>query len=251
MNARTLVLLCGLLLVAPTAQAGWCKAQAPANACGQCRTDRDCGGMPNSCWAAKSGSCQNAQPRAARAGGSWQALVPAGWSVDDRIMTDFNRDGRQDVALVVKAPFADESHTRADRLFILALGERHGYRQVVTSDCIAQCQWCGGMMGDAYSGMRKNRYPSVIVENSGGSGGGHWTRKFTIAWVKGRFSLIGYDADWTDPHERSNGYTLSVDLLKGKFHRSPRRGLRRHNLRPVDANSCGAIEGIEAAAESL
>ena len=57
---RTVVFLCGLLFLAPTADAGWCKYFARDNKCGYCESDDDCGGRHNSCWAKKPGCCINA-----------------------------------------------------------------------------------------------------------------------------------------------------------------------------------------------
>ena len=90
--------------------------------------------------------------------------------VQTEIRHDFNGDGVLDLALVTVPP---ESRgldgNEAERILTLGIRDGNAYRSVQSTECVALCPQCGGIMGDPYQGVDKGQDGSITVHNYGGS----------------------------------------------------------------------------------
>ena len=130
----SIAMLFGLMAWSPEALAGWCKAQAPQNACGYCRTDADCGGERGSCWAQKSGACKDGRVPARPTFKGWcKAQAPV--NACGRCNTDADCGGMRSSCWSQRssACLSDGANTTSASVFPKQPGVRDGvkaYRQL-------------------------------------------------------------------------------------------------------------------------
>lgn len=153
-------------------------------------------------------------------------FAPLGWKVEKTVKGDLNRDGRPDLALVLKGADANcivQPDGKPDpmdtnpRAVLVAFGTHKGFvRQVVGSRVIPRIDdpyMDDPLNLDAFT-IRRNvlRLGLTYWRSMGG-----WTTfssTFSFRWDGNRMRLIGFDQDTT---QRNSGETeqLSVNLVTG------------------------------------
>lgn len=91
---------------------------------------------------------------------------------------DLNRDGREDVVLVLEPQSADQQ-----RPLLVLLRDANGALRLATrNDKAVGCRDCGGIMGDPFQGIsiQPGRF---TIEHYGGSSW-RWTAHYTFAWSR-------------------------------------------------------------------
>jgi hypothetical protein len=163
-----------------------------------------------------------AVPRLTAEAANPQAFVPAGWRVETSVRGDLNRDGRSDLAFVLRTaravttttPYgmsAGQPFDGSPRLFAAALATTGGrYRLAFQTHLLIPRPYTP--IDDEWmfeeGSLRIERGTLVIVLSHLGSSAG--ARTFRLRWQDGAFRLIGYD--FTDVHRYSHcTNTVSVN----------------------------------------
>jgi hypothetical protein len=109
-----------------------------------------------------------------------QAFIPPNFSILDSAAGDINKDGLQDLVVILRNRYED-INTDTTRPLLLLLGNGRGqYKLFERNDSVVLCMGCGGIYGDPYDGLTvKTGYFSV--EHMGGSGW-RWTRIITFKY---------------------------------------------------------------------
>ena len=176
----------------------------------------------------------------------WRPSDTRGWEVESALTHDLDGNGHLDYALVLKAPEPSADFDTPDRKLVVGLSDGTTTTLRLSSECIAMCQGCGGMMGDPYAGMAVRGKQSLSVTNYGGSSH-RWSAVYTLAVLSdGVFRVAGYDSSSFHTGTPDDVDELSINLLSSKY----RRGdgpLRRHNLAAPAADDCAAVDKLSAA----
>ncbi|MCC2545832.1 hypothetical protein LJY25_05205 [Hymenobacter sp. BT175] len=112
--------------------------------------------------------------------------LPAG-----RAVGDLNRDGRPDVALVLRSKAEEassEDNLPARRLLVL-FGTPTGYTLAAQSAKAVLCRECGGIYGDPFAGVTISK-GVLSVDHYGGSSW-RWSITSKFRYQQGDFYLIG------------------------------------------------------------
>ena len=123
----------------------------------------------------------------------FQSLIPAGFAILDSASGDINKDGSQDLVMILKNS-EEEIIAGAIRPLLLLPGDGKGlYQLSERNDSVVLCMGCGGVFGDPYAGITiKNGFFSV--EHFGGSSW-RWTRIITFKYdVKLKQFVLHRDA---------------------------------------------------------
>ena len=116
--------------------------------------------------------------------------LPSPDHVQTEIRHDFNGDGVLDLALVTVPPESRGLDGKeAERILTLGIRDGNAYRSVQSTQCVALCPQCGGIMGDPYQGVDKGQDGSITVHNYGGSRH-RWSVSYTIAWHADAFHVV-------------------------------------------------------------
>ncbi len=111
---------------------------------------------------------------------SLNEFIPDGYSVLDTSRGDLNKDGFDDLVLILKNN-SEADYTDTLRPLLILQGQKNGrFKLVERNDNIVLCLGCGGVFGDPYTGITiKNNYFSI--EHYGGSSW-RWTRIITFKY---------------------------------------------------------------------
>jgi hypothetical protein len=118
-----------------------------------------------------------------------QAFIPKNFSILDSAAGDINKDGWQDLVVILRNRF-ENMNTDTTRPLLLLIGNGRGkYKLLARNDSVVLCKGCGGVHGDPYEGLTVKR-GDFSVEHLGGSGW-RWTRIITFKFdaLKKRFLL--------------------------------------------------------------
>jgi hypothetical protein len=127
-------------------------------------------------------------------------FVPAGWRVESRIEADFDKDGRNDIAMIVRN---DEQ-----RYLLVAVGEGKGLRRVGLGELDAYPQ------GDATLSAPKGVL--VVEDLTGGSSAFASTYRYRYEAASGRMRLIGDDVEFYSRTNAHGSVKVSSNRLTGK-----------------------------------
>jgi hypothetical protein len=120
-----------------------------------------------------------------------KAFVTAGTTALACEVADLNRDGLDDVVLVLerqKAKPDDPDIETGQRPLLVLVRQPDGtYREVKRNDHVVYCKTCGGIMGDPFQGVDAGP-GAITVLNAGGSSW-RWA-------VEYRFAYSRRDATW-------------------------------------------------------
>ena len=176
-----------------------------------------------------------------------RALVPNLPSPDfvqTELKKDFNGDGVLDLALVIRPP-SDHPLQADDRQRTLVMGIREGssFRAIQSTECVAMCPQCGGIMGDPYQGMETDKKGRLTVRNYGGSRQ-RWSVSYTIAWHKDAFQIVGVSRSSFDSLRPEQPEEVRLDLLTGTTTSTNPKAAKTHTFGPIPIEGCEAIEGL-------
>lgn len=166
-------------------------------------------------------------PAIAERGAAAKDFVPQGWTIETEQKGDLNKDGRPDLALVVRmndpanvlvnSGMGDSPFNTNPRILVVGFGQTDGsYRRVVANHAFIPRR-DNPVQADFYSGLSiKQGLLRVDFENFMSAGGwGAWTATYAFRWQGKNFVLVGYDRSEV---QRNSGETLdfSVNYLTGK-----------------------------------
>jgi hypothetical protein len=144
-----------------------------------------------------------------------KAAKPSGflsepWVIDSRAVGDLNKDGRQDVAMILSIN-AQGGMSAAHRKLVVALKRGNGYEKVIDTDKAT-------MLGFGPSGAVPQveiKRGVLIVNHYGGSRERYeYRHKYQIR--NGRFVLIGFTAESNDALDASSHQRLDVNTMTGE-----------------------------------
>lgn len=154
--------------------------------------------------------------------GNAQGFVPNGWSMEHSARGDLDRDGRDDLLLVLRMRDprnilrndglgTDELDTNP-RLLVVAFREGARYRRVLQDHTLIPRH--DDPVADDYLAED----PVAIVRGTArirlhfwrsAGGWGTWNRRFTFRWQDGCFRLVGFDHDQL---QRNSGFTERTSI---------------------------------------
>lgn len=119
----------------------------------------------------------------------YQSFIPKGFSLLDSASGHLNKDGINDMVLILKNDL-ETANPDTTRPLLLLAGIGNGlYKLLERNDHVVLCAACGGIFGDPYEGVViKNGFFSI--EHYGGSNW-RWTRIITFKYdpVSQKFKL--------------------------------------------------------------
>jgi hypothetical protein len=151
------------------------------------------------------------------AGGTVESLVPRGWTIEQRHHADFNRDGRNDVLLLIRDNMAQGSTPRRIVLVALATAQPSGYvrsaanAQFVPRDLSGQLE---DPMADGEIMVRPGGFDFQIGMMPATGSYLAATMRYRFRFEGGCFRLIGYDR--AETHRGTlDTRDVSVNFLTG------------------------------------
>jgi hypothetical protein len=170
-------------------------------------------------------------PELAAQGATAEAFAPAGWRIELRVAGDLNKDGIDDLALVIRQ--SDPANVLTNtalgppkldtnpRILAVAFGKARGGYDLALENHTLIPRTTEPNLDDYFAeggGIAIKRGTLQVKLHLFASAGG-WAagnRTFTFRFQDGRFALIGYDSDMT---QRNTGKTtrISVNYLTGKM----------------------------------
>jgi len=127
-------------------------------------------------------------------------FVPAGWRLETQLEADFNADGKQDIAMVVR--------NDDERWLLVAVGEGKGLHRI----------GLGALdpypLGDASLEAKKGVL--VITDLTGGTTAIQSTYRYRFERASGRMQLIGDDVELYSRTNAHGGISVSTNRLTGK-----------------------------------
>ena len=123
------------------------------------------------------------------------SFIPAGYGIltAGKATGDLNRDGRPDVALVLRPLAEDSTKDQIDslppRLLLVLLRTPAGYRRAAQSAQLIRCKGCGGVWGDPFESVAIERGVLTVFHYGGSSA--HWNVTTKFRFQQGDFYLIG------------------------------------------------------------
>ena len=160
--------------------------------------------------------------------------------VQTEIRHDFNGDGVLDLALVTVPPSRGLDGNEAERILTLGIREGNAYRSVQSTECVALCPQCGGIMGDPYQGIDK-----VTTEASRFTTGGsrhRWSVSYTIACIKTPSMSFVSSGPARQPQAEYGAKRSPRPSTGGPTSRIQR--LRQHTQKPVRVDTCGGTDPL-------
>jgi hypothetical protein len=149
-------------------------------------------------------------------------FVPAGWTMEETIEQDLDRDGKPDAVLelIEALPHKTEEETLPDRARVLAVvlqTQTGGYRRIALARRLLRCSACFGTMAGPEGGGAEIKVAKgvIVIEEMWGSRETVTTRlRFRYDAESGRIVLIGEDIETFD-RATGNGRQESSNLLTG------------------------------------
>ena len=147
-------------------------------------------------------------------------FIPTEFSILDSASGDINKDGINDLVLILKNNY-EKFNSDTTRPLLLLKGNKVGqYKLIARNDSTVLCMGCGGVFGDPYQGITiKNGYFSI--EHYGGSSW-RWTRIITFRYdLKTNQFVLHRDAgqSWhtSDPNKTTENIFSKEDFNKLTF----------------------------------
>jgi hypothetical protein len=153
-----------------------------------------------------------------REGKAPKDFVPSGWSIEQTIRGDLDKNGSEDVVLqLIEQGPKDKDGAEPDRAraLLALLTEGGKLRRAGASNRILYCSTCAGTMSGEEGGQVKLQKGVIVVDQvSGSRDTTHTTLRFRYEPKDKRFVFIGEDIDMRD---RLTGKTekVSTNLLTG------------------------------------
>jgi hypothetical protein len=149
-----------------------------------------------------------------------EEFIPTDFTILDSSSGDINKDGINDLVLILKNKY-ENFNTDTTRPLLLLQGNKFGKFKLITrNDSVVLCMGCGGVFGDPYQGISiKNGFFSI--EHYGGSGW-RWTRIITFKFdIKKQCFYLHRDAgqSWhtSDPNKTTENLFNKNDFGKISF----------------------------------
>lgn len=144
---------------------------------------------------------QNAvSPKLPATGHTVANFIPPRYGIlaHSRTSGDLNRDGRADLALVLR-PLEEDTTTHPDddlpaRLLLVLFGTPTGYSLADQTDRAVLCKSCGGMYGDPFQGLTIEK-GTLSIAHYGGSNW-RWRINSKFRYQQNGFYLIGETKDY-------------------------------------------------------
>ena len=155
----------------------------PALSCADNHADDSAGTQAGQCTPEEHTSLQGAGFAQAEIKQLCGTFRPGGYSILNATKGNLNRDGLDDIVLVLKKDGERENtEEESKRPLYLLIGQGDGsYKLAAQNDNAVYCVHCGGMMGDPFMGITiKNGYFSV--EHYGGSSW-RWSKIITFKYA--------------------------------------------------------------------
>ena len=126
-------------------------------------------------------------------------FVPEGWRMETQLEADFNADGRNDIAMVVR--------NDDERWLLVALGEGKGLHRIGLGELDPY------PLGDASLEAKKGVL--LITDLTGGTTAIQSTYRYRYEAATGRMQLIGDDAELYSRTNQHGGIKVSTNRLTG------------------------------------
>ena len=126
-------------------------------------------------------------------------FVPEGWRLETQLEADFNADGKQDIAMVVR--------NDDERWLLVAVGEGKGLRRIGLGELDPY------PLGDASLEAKKGVL--LITDLTGGTTAIQSTYRYRYEAASGRMQLIGDDASLYSRTNSHGGVEVSTNRLTG------------------------------------
>ena len=170
--------------------------------------------------------------------------LPASNHVQTEIRQDFNGDGVLDLALVTVPPSSHPMEADGhQRILTMAIRDGEGFRSIQSTECIALCPQCGGIMGDPYQGIEKGKDGQLTVHNYGGSRY-RWSVSYTIGWHNDAFHVVGIKRTTFDSLKPNSEEEENLNLLTGVRTSTDKKAAKAHSKSPVRVGTCGGTDPL-------
>lgn len=170
--------------------------------------------------------------------------LPSPDHVQTEIQHDFNADGVLDLALVTVPPGSRGlDGNEAERILTLGIRDGDGFRSIQSTECLALCPQCGGIMGDPYQGVEKGNDGTITVHNYGGSRQ-RWSVSYTISWHHNAFHVVGIKRTSFDSLKPNTEEETTLNLLTGARTSTDTKSATTHTRKPVLVGTCGGTDPL-------
>lgn len=118
-------------------------------------------------------------------------FIPKEYVIKDSVSGDLNKDGLNDIVLVLNHMQEDtfQIDEEPKRLLLILFKSSSGFKLSGKSSEVLMCRSCGGMYGDPYSSITINK-GVLSIEHYGGSSW-RWTETRKFRYQQNGFFLIG------------------------------------------------------------
>ncbi len=116
----------------------------------------------------------------------FKKYLPKNYIVFDTANSDFNKDGKMDIVLVIEAK---EQKEKPRGVIVLEGTGKDGYKINTIALRAMKCKDCGGVYGDPYSGI-SFRGNVLTLDHYGGSAW-RWSDSFVFRYQNKQWQLIG------------------------------------------------------------
>jgi hypothetical protein len=158
-------------------------------------------------------------------------FIPAGYDTLQAVKGDLNKDGIDDLAMVVYPKWEDDSDwlekdvdSLPKRLLIILFGTSNGYVKVAESEKAILCKSCGGIFGDPFAGIAINK--NVLQIDHYGGSNWRWAYTHKFRYQDSGFFLIGQTTNsyWSVKHcdklkEMAGTDYEDINFITGQYER--------------------------------
>jgi hypothetical protein len=116
---------------------------------------------------------------------TFKKFIPKNYKIIDTASSDFNRDGRPDIVLVIEL----KEQKDKQRGIIVLEGISNGHKINTTALKALRCKDCGGIFGDPYNDISFKG--NVLILSHYGGSSWRWSESFTFRYQNKQWQLIG------------------------------------------------------------
>lgn len=141
---------------------------------------------------------------------TFKKYLPKNYTVFDTATSDFNKDGKIDVALVIEA----KNQKEKQRGIIILEATTNNYKINTTALKALRCKDCGGIFGDPYNGILFKA--NVLTLSHYGGSAWRWSESFVFRYQNKQWQLIGLSSIYYHNSGCDEGCDVSMCSLTEK-----------------------------------
>lgn len=122
-------------------------------------------------------------------------FIPDGYDTLATASGDLNKDGKQDLVIILRDKKEEAETDQADtlpvqnRILVILHRESDIYSRVALSDKAVLCKYCGGIFGDPFQGLSIEK--GVLLLSHYGGSNWRWAYTHKFRWQPKGYHLIG------------------------------------------------------------